>query len=86
MIIEVVSQYITINHYLYPREFHFLKKERGCELVPTALKIAGVMQRQPLQAMRSQWSGCRLAQKIISDPSHTLHPEYQFLPQPLNIG
>lgn len=69
------------NSYFYPRELYFLKKARGCHPVPRALKVAGVRRHQPLQAMRSQWSDCRLAQKIISDPFHTFHPEYQLLPQ-----
>lgn len=73
--------WITIHNQFFPCEFHVWKKARGRPPVQTALKVARVRQHQPLQAMWSQRSGCRLAQKIISDPSQTLHPEYRLFPE-----
>lgn len=54
-------------------------KAQITRLIQTAMKIMGVSQHPSLQAIFQQ-TITRQAQKIISDPTHVLHPEYQLLP------
>ena len=48
-------------------------------LVRTAMKIMGVRNHPSLQMLYEQ-SVARQAQKIVSDPTHILHHEFQLLP------
>ena len=48
-------------------------------LVRTAMKIMGVRNHPSLQMLYEQ-SVTRQAQKIVSDPTHILHQEFQLLP------
>ena len=48
-------------------------------LMNTAWKIIGVKEYPPLQVIYEQ-ATLRQANKIVSDPSHVLHAEYQQLP------
>lgn len=47
--------------------------------IQTAMKIMGVKNHLPLQTINKQ-SVIRLAKKLVSDPTHILHPEFQLLP------
>ena len=54
-------------------------KAQITRLTQRAMKIMGVRQHPTLQAVFDE-TIIRQAQKIISDPTHVLHPEYQLLP------
>ena len=55
-------------------------KSQIARLLQTALKIMGVKKHPSLQNIYEQ-SIIRKAHKIVSDPTHILHPEFQLLPR-----
>jgi len=54
-------------------------KSQIARQIKIAMKIMGVKNYLPPQKIYEQ-SVIRQAQKIVSDPTHILHPEFQLLP------